>query len=223
MQRRILSPLSIIIFTFFTVLGYLTASGGFSHLFPRATGLTRPTAFAVQHNLLLIHVDRLNTHRPILRAAWIAGFFRSPNQTVLTFYPLLSERATQVAQENFKAMFSLNPDGSPGRAFFQAISTKGIKTYAYLVVDDQGFHVLDEYLRRQDALIMTSTLSDPQLLLNASCRFILTGTSPKITSHRFDWDTFSDHLSSDLAREDLIASWESLHDPLHPARCKILP
>ena len=225
MRRRTLSLLSIATFTIFTILGYLTSSNGFPRHKPLAVGMYGPTstAIAVQNNLLLIHVDRLYAARPVLKAAWIAGYFRSPNQTVLTFYPLLSETASQVAQVNLKAVFSLNPDGSPGQAFTQAVAIRGIKTSGYLVVDDGGMDALDEFFHNEESPVIPPTPSSTPRLLDASCRYILAGAVPQPSGRRFDWKAFSGHLHSNLTYNDLHTSWVSMQDSSHPIRCKILP
>lgn len=221
MRKSLLIIITILTFALSALLGYLNASGA-DHGNPIKVSLSGASSSSVeQKNLLLIQVDQLG-EKPVLRAVWTAVYFHSPNQTVLTLTPVFPPGDKKPELNNLADTFALNPDGSPDRAFVRRVAVKNMQYQGYLIVDDAGYAQIDEWLRSQGMPIFTPPPSNQTALFDAGCSFLHISTISGTALPDFDWKSFSSHLHSDLANNELLTDWKGLVGGGHPVNCEVL-
>ena len=219
---KTLALVNVIVFGVFSALGYLSAAR--AQIPPQPSPVSRviTTPGADQNDLLLIQIDRLDASKPMLRAVWMAGIFRSANQTVLTFFPLFPVKSISPAPTDLSGLFALNPDGSLGKAFVQAVAARGVQVSAFLLIDDEGYAALDQFLRGQDVTIFTPAPSSPSVFLLAACQYIHRGSDPSPNSPGLDSAYMGKHLRGSLSFDQLLSAWNGLAGHQNPPGCDVI-
>ncbi len=210
----------MLIFLVFSALGFLTAAQNANQpLLPTATSPAGPVLGASQRNLLLLKVDRLDEKRPKLLAAWGVGLFHSPNQNVVSFFPL---GADLYDSQTLGTLYALNSDGSPTPALLRVIAARKIKISGYVIIDEEGYNALDETLRAQDLPVFTPPPTNPQTLLFTACQYLQGGGKPSPRGPQFELASLGSHLRSSLPVEQLDATWKDLLQGDQPPRCTLV-
>ena len=214
--------LTILTFGLAIATGYFLAS-----LTADKTGPTPPssetteTPPAKQNNLLVIQVDDLSLDQPNLKAVWLASYFISANQSVLTFTSLFPSTDASIAG-NYSTTFAIKPDGTLSRRFLTAVSAANITSDGYLVIDSAGSTLVETWLKAQGVPIFTSA-SSAQTLIENTCGYLnAKGTLATDNTTRFDWEQFDAHFHTDLSLDKLLASWDSLFENTHLVRCELI-
>jgi len=88
-MRKLISLLAICTtFTLAMYMGYNAASLSMTRAQPEETLAPTSSPSATQQNILLIQYDENTGSQPALQAVWLVAFFKSTNQTVISFSPL---------------------------------------------------------------------------------------------------------------------------------------
>jgi hypothetical protein len=223
MRKPILILLSILIFCLFAILGFLSVPAeNEKDLIKSNASDAVPTAY--QQNLLILQVDRLDTAPPHLQAVWLAGIFKSANQTILTFSQPYPPDKEGFAFKELRNAFALDSSGKPTSLFLNQLKTRGVNWQSYIIIDAEGIQFADRWLRAQGAPIFAPAPAAVNILLEATCHLINGGYSgTPAPSQNTPWAAFVTHLKSDLSTEQIQSTWNQLFaaNP-QPTRCEII-
>lgn len=214
MKKTTLLLAALLTFMVFAFAGFLLAV--------RADSLARlPLARRIalqdrQNNLVLIQVSDLEAQQPALRSIWVALRFRSDNQTALTFIRLYPNTDDLKSGEKLADAFGLTNTNEPAPVFMRALEASGVRFSGYLLVDDTGMEQVAAWVRQVSPKANTS--GDAQLL-ESGCLALNTANSATLPP--FDWASFSGHLNTNLAFDDIMVEWNRLTTPQSPLRCEL--
>jgi hypothetical protein len=212
----------MITFSLALFLGYTTALLSSKKAQPDTQITPSSTPSATQQNLLVIQLDDANSPQPILQAVWIAAYFKSVNQTVITFTQLYPSNQTN-RLSNLDTEFTLKPDGSPSKQFFQLITSANVKWDGHLLIDEAGSFQIDSWLQEQGVPIFTQERPTPQIFVEMICSYLRgKAASTSSSASTFDWNQFDSHFHTDLALDTLLAGWNGLFDDTRPIRCEVV-
>lgn len=214
--------LTILTFSLAIATGYFLASLTADKSGPtsQSSGTTE-TPPAKQNNLLVIQVDDLALDQPNLKAVWLASYFISANQSVMTFTSLFPSADANISGD-YTATFAIKPDGTLSKRFLTAVSSANITWDGYLVIDATGSILVETWLKAQGVPIFTSA-SSAQTLIENTCGYLKAkGTLTAENTTRFDWEQFDAHFQTDLSLDKLLASWDSLFENTHIVRCELI-
>jgi hypothetical protein len=179
--------------------------------------INRPSPVTIdarQSNLLLILVDRIDLHKPILRAVWFVIRFHSESQTVLSFSRIYPDSQPD-RNTDIENAFSLGSSSEPSAVFFHKMSDYKISQDGYILIDEQGLDQLTRWLDPQGLQVGSNDVSG---MLHLGCSFF---AGPKDTqAPSFDWGAFSGHTSSNIVFNDILAEWSLLVSAQPPTRCQ---
>lgn len=214
MKRTILWGSAGLSFLAFALIGFLLAY--------RADSLSRlPLARRIalqerQNNLLLVHVDDLKSQQPVLRSVWVILRYRSESQTALTFLRLYPDSDVPQRGQKISQAFGLTNRGEPAPGFLRRLEEQGVKTSAFFVVDDEGMGQVGAWVQSTFGKVNTSEDAD---ILQWGCAVL--NSEPKMSLPDFNWLTFTEHLQTNLAFDDLMAEWSGLISSHSPLRCEL--
>lgn len=214
MKRTVLWGSAGLTFLVFVLIGFLLAY--------RADSLSRlPLARRIalqdrQNNLLLIHVDDLGVGQPVLRSVWVILRYRSESQTALTFLRLFPDPDVPQRGQKVSQAFALTNQGAPAPGFLRKMEEQGVKTSAFFVVDDEGMDQIGAWIQ---GTLGKFNASDDEEILQGGCAVV--GSESTESLPEFNWLTFSEHLHTNLAFDDLMAEWSSLMTSPSPLRCEL--
>jgi hypothetical protein len=224
MRKSISAFLIIITFSLSIIFGYSTASLSSAESKSGQQITPQSTPAATQQNLLIIQLDEIKAPQPVLHAVWIAAYFKSANQTVVTITQLFPiNQATKLSNQNLNTAFSISADGAPSTKFLKLISSADIKWNGYLMIDDAGALLVEEWLKNQGGLVFNQEDLTPPFLIRSSCDYLNNKVefSGSIVL-KFDWNQFDPHFNTDLALDTLLAGWNGLFDDTRPIRCEVV-
>ncbi len=221
--------LVIIIFLICAVIGYEVAV----HLSESAvTGQGTAVATAdgvrgVQHNLVIIQVDDLDSQQPRMVSAWFLSLFfvngASPTVTLAQMYPT---RANAAIVQSFERSFSLDAQGDPSPAFWKAVSALKIRWEGYILVDNVTIQKVMEWTNGPGTYpaLLGTTQDHPQeskQTILTTCQSI--GGIANRGKAPFEWaDIVPDHFRSDLRMEVAITYWNEMTRTNMPVNCQVL-
>jgi hypothetical protein len=214
MKKTALLLSAMLAFTIFAFAGFLLAV--------RADSLARLpvnssiTALERQNNLVLVHVENIDSHQPVLRSVWVAIRFRSESQTVLTFVRLYPATDDPKAGQKLADAFGLTNTGAPAPVFFRQLNEQGIQSSGYMLVDDSGMQQVAGWIRLSAPKVNTS--GDDQIL-QSGCAALAASSSASLAA--FDWTTFAGHLNTDLAFDEILNEWDQLITTGQSLRCEL--
>jgi hypothetical protein len=222
MRKFISACLIIITFSLSIIFGYSTASLSSAESQAAQQITPQNTPAATQQNLLIIQLDETKAPQPVLQAVWITAYFKSANQTVVTITQLFP--TNQAAQfSNLNTAFSLTADGSPSTKFLRLISSANIKWSGYLLIDDAGALLVEEWLRNQGGFVFNQEDLTPPFLIRSVCNYLNNKVEfSSSTVSKFDWNQFDPHFNTDLALDTLLAGWNGLFDDTRPIHCEVV-
>jgi hypothetical protein len=214
MKKTTLLLSALLAFTFFAFAGFLMAA--------RADNLARLPVNSKalgqerQTNLVLVQVDRLDTRQPTLKAVWVAIRFRSENQTALTFVRLYPNTDNPKTGEKLASAFGLTNTGAPAPIFLRSLTSEGIHFAGYLLVDEEGMQQVGGWIR--EIAPKANTSGDAQIL-QGGCAALTAASNAVLPA--FDWPSFSTHLNTDLAFDEILVEWGRLVKANPPLRCEL--
>ncbi len=214
MKKTTLLLSALLAFTVFAFAGFLLAV--------RADNLARlPIAHRIalqdrQNNLVLIQVSSLESRQPELRSIWVVLRFLSDDQTALTFVRLYPNTDDAKSAEKLAATFGLTNTGQPAPVFLREVEAKGVRFSGYLLVDDDAMRQVAAWVR--EASPKANTSGDAQVL-ESGCLTLNTAGGGVLPP--FDWASFSGHLNTNLAFDDIMVEWNRLTSSQLPLRCEL--
>ena len=214
MKKTTLLLSAMLAFTIFAFAGFLLAV--------RANSLARLpinssiTALDRQNNLVLVHVENIDSHQPVLRSVWVAIRFRSESQTALTFVRLYPSSDDPQSGQKLADAFGLTNTGAPAPVFFRQLNQQGIQFSGYMLVDDSGMDQIAGWIRQNATKVNVS--GDAQIL-QSGCATLAASSSASLLA--FDWTTFAGHLNTDLAFDEILNEWDQLTTTGPSLRCEL--
>lgn len=199
------------------MLGLATASSLSALFFPPAAVIAKPGQQNAQRNLLIIHVDDLENDDPRLVSVW-SMFAVSSEQTFITLKPLYPATTPDPALSELVMTFQLNAKKQPSQAFLKAAQAFQLKWDGYLLIDDEGLLLLNQWLTRStDNSISVQANGNPDLilqndvtLLNGICRGL--GSAGLWPHKNAVWQTISPHhFRTNLKTKHLVNEWHALN------------
>lgn len=220
MRRSSLTSVMLLIFCFFTFLGFRTAN--------LTSTLATPEHTAVQNTrnnrVILVQVDSLQAERPVLKSVWVGVLFNSENQAVLSFVPIYPAEGDQSAAEALANSFKLDRSGKPTAAFWRRLASLNIEKDGYILADDYALQEIAGWINRQGSLIYgasspNSSTTPGEWFLKLGC-----GSIGKAGGNiaEFAWSSLGDHIQTDLTGEALDAEWNKLTTSEQPLKCEIV-
>jgi hypothetical protein len=177
---------------------------------------------ASQQNLLVIQLDQVDAPQPALQSVWLAAYFKSEHQTVLTLTQLFPSQQNKRFASLDKA-FSIDQNGKPSRQFFRSISGGNIQWNGYLITDFVGAQQIDQWLADQGVPIFAQHTLKPKETLETACDYFRNGSvDSDLKDSIYDWSTFSPHFQTDMDRDTLLGMWNGLLDATRPTRCEVI-
>jgi hypothetical protein len=177
-----------------------------------------------QHNLIVIHIDRLDSQEPRLMSVWFVSFFfvegSSPVLTIAPIYPARSGTAASLERA-----FSLNSGGEPSQGFWKAIRAMKFKWEAFLVVDDFAVQKVMEWTNGPGNYppVLENTLNNPTAsreILIRTCQSV--GEISTRGEAPLKWnDLVPAHLHSNLRMELALTYWNNLTTSALPIGCEV--
>lgn len=214
MKKTTLLLSALLAFILFAFVGFILAV--------RADSLARlPVASRAalqdrQNNLVLLHIDDLNSRHPVVRSTWVALRLRSENQTALTFVRLYPNADDPRRGEKLASAFGLTNNGDPAPLFLRRLEEEGIGFSGYLLVDDSGMEQISGWVRQSDP---KANLSGDAQLLQSGCLVITSAGDSGLPP--FNWSAFSPHMNTDLAFDEIMSEWNHLTAAESPLRCEL--
>jgi hypothetical protein len=220
--------LVIIIFLIFAVIGFQIANSLDQSSIVGQKNESIPTSGTQvqQHNLIVVHVDRLESQEPRLMSVWFVSLFlvdgSPPVLTIAPIYPAHSDARNRVIDK----AFSLAPDRTPSLAFWKVISSMKFKWEAFLVVDDFTVQKVMEWTNGPGNFpqLLENAQDDPgqsQQVLTQTCQAI--GASTNREDAPFEWkDLVPAHFHSNLRMELALSYWNDLTTSVLPIDCVVL-
>jgi hypothetical protein len=177
---------------------------------------------ASQQNLLIIQIDQIDTPQPNLQSVWLAAYFQSEHQTVLTFTQLYPSQQNKRLSALDKT-FPIDQNGALSRQFLRSISAGNIQWNGYLIIDRTGAHQIEQWLVDQGVPIFDQDTSSPREILETACGYLRSGSAySEITGSTIDWNHFNPHFQTDMEPSSLMSLWNGLFDTTHPTRCEVI-
>lgn len=181
-----------------------------------------------QHNLIVVHVDQLDSPQPQLISVWFVQLFffegTPPTITFAQIYPTRSESTTSRAIER---SYSLSADGEPAPGFWQSIRALNVNWEGFLVVDQMTMdRILAWANGPSDISWVQAALRDNpeeiQRLLKQTCKSV--GGIDRREADPFSWgDLVPAHFHSNLRMEAALAYWEKVTNAEMPIKCEVVP
>ncbi len=169
-----------------------------------------------QTNLLIVHVDQLESATPQVMDLWAAFFYQSdPPQLMLMPLPLDSGDSTALPA------WPAPTSAIPPQIYLQAVAERyQLQLDGYIAVDNDGLKTFSGWFTTGKPSRKTSGV-DAASLMQSLCQTIPTGDGPQLAG-RVRWSqVLPDHLRTDLSFEPFMRAWDLLFfsDPV--ANCDL--
>ncbi len=179
-----------------------------------------------QHNLIVVHVDRLDSQEPRLLSVWFVSlFFVDGSPPVLTIAPIYPARSEERSR-SIENAFSLESNGDPSSGFWKVIRSMRFKWEAFLLVDDFAVQKVMEWTNGPGDYppVLENAQNDPetsQQVLIQTCQSV--GGIANRGAAPFEWkDLAPAHLRSNLRMELALIYWNNLTTSELPINCDVL-
>jgi hypothetical protein len=180
-----------------------------------------------QHNLVIVHVDQLDSRKPKLVSIWFVSLFFMENVSpTLTFAQIYPSQTNAKLNQALERSFNLNDNGDPQGGFWKTISGLRIKWEGYLLVDNVTAQTALEWVDGPADYV--SILSGGANRTPVTSQFVMqTCTSlsglAKRKTDPFTWGALvPNHFRSDLRMEVALSYWNRVTS-LSDARCEVVP
>ncbi|MCD4672455.1 MAG: hypothetical protein K8R77_07325 [Anaerolineaceae bacterium] len=225
MNRTRFSLFSLV-FLVSAALGLVTASS-LSSFFSLPATQKNADAQPEQKNIIIIHVDDLESRDPQLVSVW-SLFSVITEQTYITMKPLYPATFPDPALAQLADSLDLNTRKQPSQGFLNILQAYQLEWDGYILVDHQGILEMHQWLVGTPTATLNSQgnpdpdliLQEETLLFNGICRGLnQAGTAPQKSDQ---WDTiFPGHLKTNVSMSKLIGQWQLLNENQSPLVCNI--
>lgn len=169
-----------------------------------------------QTNLLIVHLNELESPTPQVIDLWAAFFYHSnPPQLILMPLPLDSKNADALP------VWPAPASAIPPQIFLQAAARLyQIELDGYIAVDDDGLKAFSGWAVR-DGRTGKNSSTDAESFLKSLCQTIPTEDGAKL-AERVRWaQVLPDHLQTDLKFDTFMRAWDQLFFSNPRANCDL--
>ena len=211
---------TIIIFTICLVAGYQITY----RMLPDGFSPTEGAAGnSQQQNLILIHLDDLQTSKSKIESIWVLFLYYSNTSPTMTFMPVYQPNNSNNRLPAIQD-FAINPDGSVPPSFIKSLQTNlDIKVDGYVLVDDLAVNI---FLQQFSGKISSPDPVQPGkpdevLTIRTMCETLKTDQGRQA---ELPWSrVIPDHFRNNIKFSDLMTNWIRLTQAAQPPHCEIIP
>lgn len=225
-MNRIRFSVYVVVFLISSIMGLVTANG-ISHFLDQSLVPVMVSKQPEQQNILIIHVDDLQSGTPQLVSAWTM-FSVANNQHFITLKSLYPVSVPDPMLSQLSDTFALSSKNKPSKEFFNALKVYQIEWDGYILIDNQGILDLHRWLVGNPTVTLNDNptpqtdliLQEETLLFNGICHGIIrAGLQPGDT---VQWQTiFPQHLQTSLSTKELKAQWQRITELSAPPICNV--
>ena len=192
---------------------------------PPPTDVPAPAELTHQTNLILIHVDDLQSARPAIRSLW--GLFISLQDPVNVMFAPLLPLTSQETQARLLRSFRLNDNHSLDARFIENVRKDLKLTFSeYILIDDNGMRLAAAWMSEravipfEHALNQDESISEAeQAFFSSACDFF---SASSTGGPLFAWNKFfPDYAYTNLSFQNAIRIWATLTEPQNSTRCEV--
>lgn len=230
MKKLFVILILLILFIICAAMGFSGAKSAWQSISGVIATPVNPTANSVaagiQHNLVVIRVDDLQSHDPVLISTWIlfTTFSDPPYLVMKILFP--GSKITSL-----KNNFYLDPEGRLAPQFEEEIQKLNFPWDGYLLIDNQGIQKLSEWLLDQPVEFLPydpqsspdgfTVFLDDSRRLSSFCESL--SDVQQESTFPFWREIIPSHMRSNLGFDDLVLYWDYMTRSTNPPYCEIIP